>query len=139
LIRAGFIITIAGIAILLALVRYTSDPWSFVPGLFLIGSGVGLMLTPSVNVVQSSFSESDQGEISGLSRTVSNLGSSFGTAIAGTVLISAIAMGTRSYALALIVLGIAGVLGLIASLFLPPNPVSATGSSAAPGGRTERK
>ena len=34
------------------------------------------MLTPSVNVVQSSFAETDQGEISGLSRSVSNLGSS---------------------------------------------------------------
>jgi MFS family permease len=139
LIRSGFVITIAGIAILLALVRYSSDPWSFVPGLFLIGTGVGLMLTPSVNVVQSSFPESDQGEISGLSRTVSNLGSSFGTAIAGTVLISAIALGSRAYALALIVLGIAGVLGLIASLFLPPNPVSSTDSSAAQSGQAEQK
>ena len=34
------------------------------------------MLTPSVNVVQSSFAEEQQGEISGLSRSVSNLGSS---------------------------------------------------------------
>jgi hypothetical protein len=40
------------------------------------------MLTPSVNVVQSSFPEELQGEISGLSRSISNLGSSFGTAIA---------------------------------------------------------
>ena len=34
------------------------------------------------------------GEISGLSRSVSNLGSSFGTAIAGTILVSVIATGT---------------------------------------------
>ena len=45
------------------------------------------MLTPSVNVVQSSFPEEQQGEISGLSRSVSNLGSSLGTAIAGTILV----------------------------------------------------
>ena len=38
----------------------------FTPGLFLIG--VGAMLTPSVNVVQSAFRENLQGEISGLSR-----------------------------------------------------------------------
>ena len=44
------------------------------------------MLTPSVNVVQSSFGEDKQGEISGLSRSVSNLGSSLGAAIAGTIL-----------------------------------------------------
>jgi hypothetical protein len=43
------------------------------------------MLTPSVNIVQSAFPEDKQGEISGLSRSISNLGSSFGTAIAGTI------------------------------------------------------
>jgi hypothetical protein len=52
------------------------------------------MLTPSVNVVQSSFPERLQGEISGLSRSVSNLGSSFGTPIAGTILVSVIELGT---------------------------------------------
>ena len=34
-----------------------------------------------------------QGEISGLSRSVSNLGSSFGTAIAGTILVSVVELG----------------------------------------------
>ena len=89
------------------------------PGLLLIGLGVGAMLTPSVNVVQSSFPEALQGEISGLSRSVSNLGSSFGTAIAGTILVSVVALGTRSYAVALIVLIGIGLLGLVAAL-LPP-------------------
>ena len=68
---------------------------AFLLGLFLFGLGVGAMLTPSVNVVQSSFPEELQGEISGLSRSVSNLGSSFGTAIAGTILVSAIATGNQ--------------------------------------------
>ena len=67
------------------------------PGLLLIGLGLGGMLTPSVNVVQSSFPEELQGEISGLSRSMSNLGSSFGTAIAGTILVSVVASGNRSY------------------------------------------
>ncbi len=69
------------------------------PGLLLIGLGVGGMLTPSVNVVQSSFPEELQGEISGLSRSISNLGSSFGTAIAGTILVSVVATGNRAYAM----------------------------------------
>ena len=62
--------------------------WAFAPGLLLIGLGLGVMLTPSVNIVQSSFGEELQGEISGLSRSVSNLGSSLGTAIAGTILVA---------------------------------------------------
>jgi hypothetical protein len=49
------------------------------------------MLTPSANVVQSAFPENLQGEISGLSRSVSNLGSSLGTAIAGTILVAGLA------------------------------------------------
>ena len=68
------------------------------PGLALVGLGLGTMLTPSVNVVQSSFPEALQGEISGLSRSVSNLGSSFGTAIAGTILVAAVSRGNAAYA-----------------------------------------
>ena len=76
LIMAGFVVTIAGIGVLLALVAGSPSAWAFAPGLLLIGLGLGVMLTPSVNVVQSSFAEELQGEISGLSRSVSNLGSS---------------------------------------------------------------
>jgi MFS family permease len=119
LISAGFIVTLAGIVLLLVLVRATESIWAFVPGLALVGLGLGGMLTPSVNVVQSSFPEQLQGEISGLSRSVSNLGSSFGTAIAGTILVSVVATGNRSYALALGSLIIFGLLGLIAALRLP--------------------
>src|SRR5689334_4029585 len=119
LIIAGFVTTSVGIGVLLALVAGKPGVWAFAPGLFLIGFGCGLMLTPSVNIVQSSWPERQQGEISGLSRAVSNLGSTFGTAIAGTVLVAGIAEGNHSYALAMVVLGVAGLVGLGAALFLP--------------------
>ena len=74
------------------------------------------MLTPSVNVVQSSFAEEQQGEISGLSRSVSNLGSSLGTAIAGTILVAGITVTPeRSYGLAMVVLAVVGLVGLVAA------------------------
>ena len=91
----------------------------FAPGLFLIGVGLGVMLTPSVNVVQSAFPENLQGEISGLSRSVSNLGSSFGTAIAGTILVAGLADPSRSYGIAMIVLAFLGLIGLGATILLP--------------------
>jgi MFS family permease len=134
---AGFIITIAGIIVFLSLVRETSNIWTFVPGLFLIGLGVGLMMTPSINVVQGSFGEEQQGEISGLSRSVSNLGSSLGTAIAGTILVAGITtVPQRSYGLALAALGVIGLIGLVAAARLPrrfaptdsPDPVPSPGS-----------
>src|SRR6266550_9627379 len=119
LIVAGFLLTLAGIGLLLGFVHSSSRVVAFVPGLLLIGLGLGAMLTPSVNVVQSSFPEALQGEISGLSRSISNLGSTFGTAIAGTILVSVVATGTRSYAVAMIVLAVFGLIGLVAALRLP--------------------
>jgi MFS family permease len=119
LIVAGFVGTLAGIGLLIGLVYASSSIVALVPGLLVIGLGLGVMLTPSVTVVQSSFPEEQQGEISGLSRSVSNLGSSFGTAIAGTILVSDLASGNRSYALAMVALAVAGLIGLAAALFLP--------------------
>ncbi|GGK83202.1 MFS transporter [Planomonospora parontospora subsp. parontospora] len=119
LISAGFVMTVTGIAVLLVLVGASSRVVAFAPGLLLIGLGVGVMLTPSVNVVQSSFPEELQGEISGLSRSISNLGSSFGTAIAGTILVSGLAEGNRSYALAMVALAVFALVGLAAAARLP--------------------
>jgi MFS family permease len=123
LIMAGFVVTIAGIATLLALVGASSKAVAFAPGLLLIGLGLGVMLTPSVNVVQSSFPEHLQGEISGLSRSVSNLGSSFGTAIAGTILVSDLASGNTTYVVAMVVLGALALVGLLAAIRLPRTTV----------------
>ncbi|MGW4580283.1 MFS transporter [Rhodococcus aetherivorans] len=119
LIMAGFVATLAGIVILLVLVRASSSAWAFAPGLLLIGVGLGTMLTPSVNVVQSAFPEDRQGEISGLSRCVSNLGSSLGTAVAGTVLVAGLTSPDRAYALAMVVLAVIGLVGLLVAVFLP--------------------
>jgi MFS family permease len=127
LILTGFVVTIVGIVVLLVMVKGHPGAWYFAPGLFLIGFGLGIMLTPSVNVVQSAFPEHLQGEISGLSRSVSNLGSSIGTAIAGTILVAGLADPKRAYGAAMIVLAFIGLLGLGAGAFLPttqPAPAS---------------
>jgi MFS family permease len=150
LIVVGFVAAIVGIGVLLAMVRGSPSPWAFAPGLLLIGLGAGVMLTPSVNVVQSAFPEKLQGEISGLSRCISNLGSSLGAAVAGTILVSSIgdssigdssigdssigdsSIGDRSYAAAMIVLACIGIVGLVATMFLPaqPGPAVASRSTA---------
>jgi MFS family permease len=133
LILAGFAITIAGIIALLILVTGTPTAWAFAPGLFLIGFGLGGMLTPSVNLVQSSFGEHLQGEISGLSRSVSNLGSSLGAALAGTILVAGItSTPERAYGLAMVSVAAAGLIGLVAAVFLP-RTVTPAGPASAPG------
>lgn len=123
LIQAGFVATIVGMILLLVLSSFTSNILATIPGLLLIGLGVGVMLTSSVNVVQSSFPDKDQGEISGLSRSVSNLGSSLGTAFVGSILVSSI---TRLYGAALFSMLVFACIGLIAALLLPTASVQST-------------
>ncbi|POX55298.1 MFS transporter [Streptomyces sp. Ru71] len=130
LIMAGFAVCIVGIVVLVVLAAGFSTAWAFVPGLLLIGLGLGIMLTPSVNLVQSNFPEEQQGEISGLSRSVSNLGSSFGTAIAGTILVSGLTTG--AYAAAMIVLAVIGLGGLTAAALLPREPGAVSRQSTPP-------
>ncbi len=124
LILSGFAGTLVGVVILLALANGSPSAWAFAPGLLFIGLGLGTMLTPSVNIVQSSFPEEKQGEISGLSRCVSNLGSSLGTAVAGTILVSGLTSG--AYGFAMLSLAGLGIIGLIAAVMLPKNPVPST-------------
>ncbi|WP_045318380.1 MFS transporter [Lentzea aerocolonigenes] len=96
LIRAGFLLTIAGTLL--------------VPnGLFLIGAGIGIMLTASVNVVQSRWPDADQADVSGVSRAVSNLGSSLGVALVGSIV---------DHRAALTLLILFGATGLVLALFI---------------------
>ena len=131
LIIVGFIGSIAGTVLLLLMAQGTSNALRFIPGLFVAGLGIGVMLTISVNVVQSAFPEKDQGEISGLSRSISNLGSSFGTAIVGSILVVDLLQGNKTYGFALIVMIVFSAIGLIAAILLPRQS-RPTGPSTAP-------
>jgi predicted MFS family arabinose efflux permease len=119
LIQGGFGLTVIWLGLLLALAREQSGVWTFVPGLFLMGAGVGIMLTASVNLVQSSSPESVQGDISGVSRSVSNLGSSLGVAIAGSVLVGAAVPGGTPFAIAIVVVGAFALVGFVAAVLIP--------------------
>jgi MFS family permease len=130
LVIAGFAITIAGMILELILVRPHSAIVSWIPGLFLIGAGVGMMLTSSVNVVQSSFPESEQGDISGLSRSVSNLGSSLGTALVGSILVAR--QAEAPFASSFVMLLVFTVIGLILAVLIPRQHARTAEPSEAP-------
>jgi MFS family permease len=118
LIIVGFLTTGVGLLLLL-IVGAVPGAWPFAPGLLAIGLGLGLMLTPSVNLVQSAFPEEQQGEISGLSRSISNLGSSFGTAIVGTLLVLSVTGPADGYVLAMVPLIAVAIAGMVVASFLP--------------------
>ena len=89
-------------------------------------SAPSVMLTPSVNIVRSSFPEERQGEICGVSRSVSNLGSCLGTAIGGTILVSGFT--DHACGLAMVALGVIGLIGLAAAISLGSNPDQVPGT-----------
>jgi MFS family permease len=122
LVIVGFALTAGGMAVLLVL--NGAGVFAFIPGLLLIGLGVGTMLTSSVNIVQSSFPESDQGEVSGLSRSVSNLGSSLGVALAGSIV--AVHANGKPFALALATLTLIALIGLVLAVLIPRGERAAT-------------
>jgi len=124
LVRRGFAVTIVGLLVMLWLGNENASALAFAPGLFLVGIGVGAMLTSSVNVVQSAFPEQDQGEISGLSRSVSNLGSSIGVAIAGSIIVSPLFSAGGAYQAAFIVLTAFAVIGFIAAYLMGLQPAT---------------
>jgi MFS family permease len=128
LIISGFAATVVGMGLLLGLVRSDTGIFSWIPGLLILGAGIGVMLTSSVNVVQSAFPDSDQGDISGLSRCVSNLGSSLGTALVGSVLVASTLPGGRPFAQALTVLVVITLLGLVAAFLIPPSRARPSGA-----------
>jgi MFS family permease len=132
LIIAGFAAAVGGMGLLLGLVRSDTGIFSWIPGLLLLGAGIGVMLTSSVNVVQSAFPDSDQGDISGLSRSVSNLGSSLGTALVGSVLVAAKLPGGGPFAAALTVLVVITLIGLIIAVLLPRQPASSPDKTSSP-------
>jgi MFS family permease len=139
LIIAGFLITVVGMLLLLALVRAHSGIVTWIPGLLLFGVGVGVMLTSSVNVVQSSFPEQDQGDISGLSRSVSNLGSSLGTALVGSVLVAVKQPAGKPFAAAIILMLVFTVIGLVISVLIPRSPGESPEAAGHPGAEAVKR
>lgn len=133
LIIAGFLITAVGMVLLRALVQAHSGIGTWIPGPLLFGIGVGVMLTSSVNVVQSSFPERDQGEISGLSRSVSNLGSSLGTALVGSVLVAVKLPAGKPFGAALTAMLVFALIGLFISVLIPRDSGGTAEDEAAPG------
>src|SRR5215472_3503834 len=131
LIIAGFAVTAVGMILLLVLVRAHSGLITWIPGLLLFGAGVGVMLTSSVNVVQSSFPDADQGDISGLSRSLSNLGSSLGTALVGSVLVAVKLPAGKPFAVGLATMLVIALIGLVLAVLIPRQPAE-TSEPASP-------
>ena len=89
-VRFGFLSLFAGIVILVASLEVGVGPEVITWPMLLAGLGVGALASQLGAVTVSAVPEEQSGEVGGLQNTVTNLGASIGTALAGAVLISAL-------------------------------------------------
>jgi MFS family permease len=89
-VRVGFLALFAGIAIMVALLDISAGPEIVTWPMLLAGLGIGALASQLGAVTVSSVPDERSGEVGGLQNTVTNLGASIGTALAGAVLIAAL-------------------------------------------------
>src|SRR6478609_3769063 len=89
-VRLGFLSLFAGIVVLVALLDISAGPGIVTWPMLLAGLGVGALASQLGAVTVSSVPDERSGEVGGLQNTLTNLGASIGTALAGAVLISAL-------------------------------------------------
>jgi MFS family permease len=89
-VQIGFLALFAGIVILVALLDIGAGPEIITWPMLLAGLGVGALASQLGSVTVSAVPDEQSGEVGGVQNTVTNLGASIGTALAGAVLISAL-------------------------------------------------
>src|SRR5499425_766679 len=89
-VQLGFLALFAGIVILVALLNVSAGPEIITWPMLLAGLGVGALASQLGAVTVSAVPDEQSGEVGGVQNTVTNLGASIGTALAGAVLISAL-------------------------------------------------
>ena len=87
-VRIGFLALFAGIVVMVAALDAGAGPEIVTWPMLLAGLGVGALASQLGSVTVSSVPDEQSGEVGGLQNTVTNLGASIGTALAGAVLIA---------------------------------------------------
>jgi MFS family permease len=84
----GFALIVAGVVLMGLTARDATSGLDFFFGLIFIGSGVGCVVSQNQNLMISSVSSEKTNETSGIINTFQNIGTSFGTSIAGAVILA---------------------------------------------------
>ena len=89
--RIGFVVLFAGLVLLIGLLDIGAGAEIVTWPLLLAGAGLGCLASQLGSVTVSAVPDSQSGEVGGLQNTGTQLGASIGTALAGAILISALA------------------------------------------------
>ncbi len=93
IVQVGLFINVFALLILRQAFSVTAGPAQLILPLLVYGMGVGLSFSQLSNITLSAVSVNESGEASGVNNTLRQIGSSFGTAIIGSILIASIGSG----------------------------------------------
>lgn len=90
LIQIGLLGNVSSMIVLRSSFSVHATNWDLAPGLALFGLGMGLVMSQINNLTLSAVSPEEAGEASGVNNTFRQVGSSFGSAIIGAILLGAL-------------------------------------------------
>jgi MFS family permease len=89
-VRAGLLCLLAGTVVLLGALDAESGPEVVFVPMLLIGLGIGALASQLGSVTVSAVPDDESPEVGGVQNTMTNLGASMGTALAGSIMIAAV-------------------------------------------------
>ena len=92
-VRSGLLLLLAGTVVMLAALDVDAGAEIVFVPMLLIGLGIGALASQLGSVTVSAVSDEEASEVGGVQNTMTNLGISLGTALAGSVLIAAVTSG----------------------------------------------
>ncbi len=104
IIRLGFILLTAGVAVLIPIVPRAEFGWALIVPLVIAGSGLGLLVSQLNNYTLAPISEERVSEAAGVNSAAGSFGLSFGLAFAGAILLATLSFSFTNSAQASTVL-----------------------------------
>jgi MFS family permease len=92
-VRLGLLALFAGTVVLLGALDANSGPEIVLLPMLLVGLGIGALASQLGAVTVSAVPDDESPEVGGIQNTMTNLGASLGTAVAGSILIAALSTG----------------------------------------------
>jgi EmrB/QacA subfamily drug resistance transporter len=89
-VRGGLLALLAGVVVLLAALDPDAGPEIVFVPMLLIGLGIGALASQLGSVTVSAVPDDESPEVGGIQNTMTNLGASLGTALAGSIMIAAV-------------------------------------------------
>jgi EmrB/QacA subfamily drug resistance transporter len=96
IVRSGLLSLLVGTVVLLAALDTDSGPEAVFVPMLLVGLGIGALASQLGAVTVSAVPDDQSPEVGGIQNTMTNLGASLGTAIAGSILIGTLALSFSS-------------------------------------------